>query len=114
MRSKRTAAHQALGKNLTRARYFLDIHEATQKGPGKPDREQRELTRGAIVFAIGALDAYLSEVSAEVMLAQFEAATLTGKSRDVLKDVTRQTPTLALEAALAGPGGVVARSTRRW
>jgi hypothetical protein len=37
------------------------------------------------------------------MLAQFANAALTGEARDVLRDVLRQTPTLALEAALAGP-----------
>jgi len=60
-----TDAHDALTTNLTRARYFIDLHEGTQTGPGTPDRKRRELPRGAVVFAVGALDAYLSEVSAE-------------------------------------------------
>jgi hypothetical protein len=100
----RTTAHLALTKNLRRATYFLDLHEGTQEGPGTPDSKRRELPRGAVVFAVGALDAYLSEVSAEVMLAQFEKASLPGAAKDVLRDVLRQSPTLALEAALAGVG----------
>jgi hypothetical protein len=99
-----TTAHVALTKNLKRAKHFLDLHEGTQQGPGTPDAKRRELPRGAVVFAVGALDAYLSEVSAEVMLGQFEKAILSGKNRDVLKEITRQHPTLALEAALAGDG----------
>lgn len=71
-----TTAHRALTKNLTRATHFLDLHEGTQQGPGTPDNKRRELPRGAVVFAVGALDAYLSEVPAEVMLAQFEHASL--------------------------------------
>jgi len=98
----RSSAHAALTKNLRRANYFLDLHEGTQEGPGTPDLKRRELPRGAVVFAVGALDAYLSEVSAEVMLAQFARAALPGGAKDVLRDVLRQSPTLALEAALAG------------
>jgi len=78
-------ANAALLKNLTRASYFLDIHEAGQAGPGAPTNKQRELPRGAVVFAIGALDAYLSELSAEVMINQFEAGTLSGENRKTLK-----------------------------
>jgi len=54
-----TAAQDALTTNLTRARYFIDLHEGMQTGPGTPDKKRRELPRGAVVFAVGALDAYL-------------------------------------------------------
>lgn len=55
------------------------------------------------MFAIGALDAYLSEVAAEVMVAQFEKGKGTGDSRKVLEAISRATPTLALELAVAEP-----------
>jgi hypothetical protein len=68
-----TTALTAAKRNLERATFFLDIHQGTQQGPGTPDNKRRELPRGAVVFAIGALDAYLSEVAAEVMVRSVRA-----------------------------------------
>jgi len=39
-----------------------------------------------------------------VMLTQFEHGAISGPNRDVLREVLKISPTLALEAALAGPG----------
>ncbi len=55
------------------------------------------------MFAVGALDAYLSEVAAEVMVAQFENGHATGDSRKILEAIQRATPTLAIELAVAEP-----------
>ena len=55
------------------------------------------------MFAIGALDAYLSEVAAEVMVAQFQRGQATGDSRKILEAIQRTTPTLAIELAVAEP-----------
>jgi len=93
----------AAKRNLERATYFLDIHEGTQEGPGTPNNKRRELPRGAVVFAVGALDAYLSEVAAEIMVAQFERGQATGDSRKILETIQRTTPTLAIELAVARP-----------
>lgn len=98
-----TTALTAARRNLERATFFLDIHQGTQQGPGTPDNKRRELPRGAVVFAIGALDAYLSEVAAEVMVAQFEHGHATGDSRKILEAIQRTTPTLAIELAVAQP-----------
>jgi len=56
-----------------------------------------------VTFAIGALDAYLSEVAAEVMIAQFELGHATGDGRKIVEAVQRTVPTLAIELAIAGP-----------
>lgn len=98
-----TLALAAAKRNLERATYFLDIHEGTQEGPGTPNNKRRELPRGSVVFAIGALDAYLSEVAAEVMVAQFENGQATGDTRKVLEAIQRAVPTLAVELAVASP-----------
>lgn len=98
-----TTALVAAKRNLERATFFLDIHQGTQQGPGTPDNKRRELPRGAVVFAIGALDAYLSEVAAEVMVAQFERGQATGDSRKILEAIQRTSPTLAIELAVAEP-----------
>jgi hypothetical protein len=98
-----TSALTAAKRNLERATYFLDIHEGTQAGPGTPNNKRRELPRGAVVFAIGALDAYLSEVAAEVMVAQFEHGQAAGDARKTLEAIQRAVPTLAIQLAVAGP-----------
>jgi hypothetical protein len=108
-----TTALTAAKRNLERASFFLDIHQGTQQGPGTPDNKRRELPRGALVFAIGALDAYLSEVAAEVMVAQFERGQATGDGRKVLEAIQRATPTLAIELAVAKPEVDRAAALRR-
>lgn len=95
-----TAAKQAFTKNIERARYFLDIHEEVHSRVGAPPAPYRELPRGAIVFAVGALDAYTSEVSAEVLVAQLRAGGSDKTIRSVLAHVQREVPTLPLEVAL--------------
>ena len=87
--------------NAERAGYFLVIHEAAQGGVvGAPITPVRELPRAAVVFAVGALDAYLSEVSAEVLIKQIAAATPSFDVRDALRRVDSEIPTLSLEVAL--------------
>lgn len=106
----RTAAHVVLEKNLDRTRAFTRIFFAgstkpgpgQKRGPGKPSEEEKELLRAAVIFSIGALDAYLSEAAAEVLVAQLEAADTvpTTGARTLLKRVAREMDTLALELAL--------------
>ena len=97
MSSKAKATFNA---NIQRASYFLDIHEAMQTGRGAPDNPRRELPRGAVVFAVGAIDAYLSEVSAEVMVHQLSQNLSSQEFRDLLKKINQDVPTLALEVAV--------------
>lgn len=86
--------------NLTRARYFLEIHKNAQIGAGAPPLRYRELPRAAIVFAVGAIDAYLSEVTAEIMLRQLQVGPANNLAREVLKKVQQDIPTLAVEVAV--------------
>jgi hypothetical protein len=95
-------AKKAFDANIKRAEYFLDIHEEAHKGRGAPTLVYRELPRGAIVFAVGAVDAYLSELSAEVIVQQLEKGPASGNSKDVLRRVMNDIPTLSIEVALAG------------
>jgi hypothetical protein len=95
-----TTARSTFDLNALRASYFLDIHEAGHARVGAPLNPYRELPRGAVVFAVGAVDAYLSEVSAEVLLNQLEREVATPEARDVLRRVHADLPGLALEVAV--------------
>jgi hypothetical protein len=95
-----TDAKKAFDINIRRASYFLDIHQETQTGAGAPTLARRELPRGAVVFAVGALDAYLSDVSADVVVTGLRSEPGRQDLRDVLRQVQKEIPTLSLEVAL--------------
>lgn len=99
-----TAAAKVLNKNLDRSRAFTKMFfAATQKrGRGQPSQEENELKRAAVIFSIGALDAYLSEVSAEVLITQLERANVcqNGDARQLLRRIAKEIDTLPLELAL--------------
>ncbi len=101
-----TESKAAFDVNIERASYFLQIHEDAQKGAGAPPLPYRELPRAAVVFAVGAADAYLSELSGEVLVSQLTKAVTEGlstqRTRDVLQKVQKELPTLAIEVGLAG------------
>ena len=100
-----TVAKSSFDINIRRASHFLDIHQQVHAGThGAPVLALRELPRGALVFAVGALDAYLSDVSAEVMIHQCKHGSVTGDTRAVMKTVSQQLPGLALELAVAADG----------
>jgi len=107
-----TDAMSALRTNLERAQAFTRIFDAastkptpgTKRGRGKPSREENELLRAAVIFSLGALDAYLSDVATEVLIAQLDKAA-TGPNTDtraLLRRVMNEIPTLPMELALAG------------
>lgn len=95
-----TGSKAAYDRNSHRARYFLKIHEDVQAGQGAPLLRYRELPRAALVFSVGALDAYLSELSAEVMVRQFQAELANKDARGALERIQKEVPTLALEVAV--------------
>ncbi|MBA1147843.1 hypothetical protein H0Z60_12375 [Ectothiorhodospiraceae bacterium WFHF3C12] len=87
--------------NVQRAAYFLDLHESVHGGAqGAPINPVRELPRAAVVFAVGALDAYLSDVSAEVIVALLQRELPEAEVREILRRVQGEVPTLSLELSL--------------
>jgi len=95
-----TRAYETFVVNAKRASYFLDIHEEANSGPGAPTTPYRELPRGAVVFIVGALDAYLAELSAEVIVRDLDRAIADADVRDLLRRIQADVPTLALEVTL--------------
>ena len=83
-----TNAKTLFDVNIQRAGYFLETHEDACDKPGRPVRRLDELPRAAVVFAIGSLDAYLCDVTAEALLTQLQAAPATAT----------MTPTTAIDA----------------
>jgi hypothetical protein len=109
MAAKRTQAHKALRKNLKRASALSRIFDAgnlkpkagDKRGAGNPSGEERELLRAAVIFSIGALDAYLSDVAAEILVGQMEKARVpTSDARALFRRVLKEIDTLPLELAL--------------
>ncbi|WP_155989626.1 hypothetical protein [Thioalkalivibrio sp. ALE19] len=96
-----TEAKVTFDVNTRRAGYFLDLHESVHGGAqGAPRNPVRELPRAAVVFAVGALDSYLSDVSAEVIVALLQRELPEGEVREILKRVQAEVPTLSLELSL--------------
>jgi hypothetical protein len=97
-RTKQTQAHVVFVANLDRARAFLRIFDK-DRGVGQPSNDEKELLRGSLVFAVGALDAYLSELVLEIVP---EHGPKSKQLTEGLKAIARSDPSLSLRVALAG------------
>lgn len=104
-----TKAHRAFRLTIKRPQALLEMFDAgslkpktgDKRSPGKPSWQENELLRASVITAIGALDAYLSDVAAEVLVAQLEKADAPDSdARTVLKQVMDEIKTLPLELAL--------------
>jgi hypothetical protein len=104
-----TAAYKAFKLTVKRPQALLEMFDAgsLKPGPGKkrsagqPSWQENELLRASVITAIGALDAYLSEVAAEVLVAQLERADIPDSdARGVLRRVMDEIKTLPFELAL--------------
>lgn len=104
-----TAALAAFKVTIKRPHALLEMFDAgslkpkkgDKRGRGKPSWQENELLRAAVIMGIGALDAYLSDVAAEVLVAQLaNADTPSSDARAVLKQVLDEIKTLPLELAL--------------
>ena len=103
-----TSAYITLAKNLNRAQLLYDVFATgslklseERRGRGKPASQENELLRAVVIFAIAALDAYLSDVAAEVLVTQLEKArTPTPEGRALLKRILAEIDTLPFELAL--------------
>lgn len=91
-------AYKVFEKNLERSKAFLRIFQGPSgRGPGQPSNDEKELLRGAVVFAVGALDAFLHDLVMEVV------PTFGGKKEaltEALRAITKEDPALALRVAL--------------
>jgi hypothetical protein len=97
-----TQARATFDKNIRRAGHFLELHSNKTVTAGAPPAPYRELPRATIVFAVAALDAYLSEVSGEVMVARLQATGASKEDLKVLALVQKDIPGISLEVALLG------------
>jgi hypothetical protein len=94
-----TSALGVFRRNIDRSRAFLRIFDGpTGRGPGQPSNDEKELLRGSVVFAVGALDAYFHDLVLEIV-PKF------GGDREGLKEplkaIAKEDPSLALRVALA-------------
>lgn len=105
----RTEAFQAFGKNIARPKALQEMFEAgslkpkkgERRGSGKPTKQENELIRASVIVTIGALDAYLSDVAAEVLIAQLGTMQpRTDQARSLLRRVLKELDTLPLELVL--------------
>lgn len=94
-----TNAYRVFRTNIARAQAFLRIFDklTEARGRGQPANDEKELLRGSLVFAIGALDAYLSDVVLEVVP---EFNTRSRQLGDALKAIAKTDPGLSLRIAL--------------
>ena len=100
-KAKCTAALHVFETNLDRSRAFLRIFDKDRK-VGQPTNDEKELLRGSLVFAVGALDAYLSDVILEVVPAHGPKSS---HIQDALKAIAKNDPGLSLRVALASSPG---------
>jgi hypothetical protein len=92
-----TSAFEVFQTNLDRSRAFRRIFDK-DRGVGQPSNDEKELLRGSLVFAVGALDAYLSDLILEVVP---EHGPKSAHMGDALKAIARADPGLSLRVALA-------------
>jgi hypothetical protein len=89
-------------KNLKRSRAFIKIFGEENRAAGAPSNDERELLRGALVFAIGALDNFIHELILEIV-PKFGGDR--GAMKQPLTAIAKADPGLALRVALAGADG---------
>lgn len=97
-RPSSTQSLKTFKKNINRANAFIRIFVGPDgRVPGQPSNDEKELLRGAVVFAVGALDAYLHDLVIEIVPKHGASSTL----REGLKSIAKTDPGLALRVALA-------------
>jgi hypothetical protein len=96
-KKQETQAFRVFETNLDRSRAFLRLFDKDRK-VGQPSNDEKELLRGSLVFAVGALDAYLSDLILEIVP---EHGPKSSHMSDALKAIARNDPTLSLRVALA-------------
>jgi hypothetical protein len=88
-------AYRVFRANLDRARAFIRLYGPRTRGA--PSADERELPRSAVVFAIGALDAFLHDLILEIV-PQFGPDSPELKAS--MREIAKGDPALALRVAL--------------
>ncbi|WP_166677563.1 HEPN domain-containing protein [Amycolatopsis arida] len=83
--------------NVERSQAFLRIFDK-DRGRGQPANDEKELLRRCLVFAVGALDAYLSDLILEIVP---EHAPKSTSLKDALAQIAKADPGLVLRVSLA-------------
>jgi len=99
-KQRKTQSLKVFEANLGRAQAFLRIFDK-DRGVGQPTNDEKELLRGCLVFAVGALDAYLGDLIVEVVP---EIKTRTRALDDALQRIAKDNPGLVLRIALTEDG----------
>ncbi|QUF06337.1 hypothetical protein KCV87_09915 [Actinosynnema pretiosum subsp. pretiosum] len=96
----KTDSFTVFEKNIERARAFLRIFGKGSEGrkQGRPSSDETELLRGSLVFAVGALDAYLSDLILEIVP---KYAPKNEKVQDAMASIAKSDPGIVLRVALA-------------
>jgi hypothetical protein len=89
--------------NVKRSRAFIRVFDGTEtsRKQGRPTNDEVELLRGALVFAVGALDNFITELILE-LVPKFGCS---GEAmKQPLTEIAKADPSLSLRVALAGTG----------
>lgn len=93
-------SYKAFLVNIDRSRAFLRMFDepgGQPRGVGQPSSDEKELLRGAVVFSVGALDAFLHELILEIV-PRFGG--VQDALNEALRHITRDDPGLALRMNL--------------
>lgn len=93
---RKCESYRVFEKNVARSGAFLTIFDL-DRSAGRPTKEESELLRGAVVFSIGALDAFLHELVLELVPTFGGNRAALGAG---LRAIAQDDPSLALRMAL--------------
>jgi hypothetical protein len=88
--------------NVNRSHAFIRVFDGTEtnRKQGRPTNDEVELLRGALVFSVGALDNFITELILE-LVPKFGG---NGEAmKQPLTEISKADPSLPLRVALAGP-----------
>lgn len=97
---RKTESFTVFEKNVNRSRAFIRVFEGTEtaRKKGRPTSDEVDLLRGALVFSVGALDNFVTELILE-LVPKFGGS---GEAmRQPLTEIAKAEPSLALRVAMA-------------
>lgn len=96
----KTDSFSVFTKNVSRSRAFIRVFEGaeTARKKGRPSSDEVELLRGALVFSVGALDNFVTELILE-LVPKFGGDS--EAMRVPLNEIAKAEPSLALRVAMS-------------